>query len=133
MFLSLLIIAVIFAFMLLALNLIERQDCSTTLKISYDSQTREVIVNDRFIITTFRAKSLNCEFFEYLDKNQNRLIPISELKEHVFRNRTYQLSKMPFQMGFTENLRRQLFTCTNEGIIYHPDITLKPSERIKLS
>ncbi|MFA0210263.1 hypothetical protein AB4431_03705, partial [Vibrio artabrorum] len=37
---------------------------------------RKLIIDDFFIIASFRAGSLNCSIFEYLDENKNREVSL---------------------------------------------------------
>lgn len=125
-------IGLIFLSLFCALNYIERQSSDKNLEVSYNEEKKHVILDGRYIVASFRAKSLNCEFFEYLYNNKDRFIPISELEDHVLRNRVCQLVKMPDQMGFPSQLKKLIFTCTNEGITYHSRPKLDADSQIKL-
>lgn len=82
---------------------------------------RKLIIDDFFIVASFRACSLNCELFEYLNANKNRKIFISELDSNIFRGRTVSFCKIIDSFGFRGELKKALFSLDSESITYHPD------------
>ncbi len=101
----------------------EPNDKDTTVRpsVSYDYETRQVILNGYFIVTTFRYSSLNRSLFEYLYCNPGRRIAFEELDKEVLKGRTVNLSKVGDAMGFKCELRRLLFTCEGDSIMFHPE------------
>lgn len=89
--------------------------------ITYDKENRQVLLDGRFIVTTFRNCSLNRTLFEYLYSNPGRKITFEELDREIFKGRSINLAKMGDAMGFKCELRRLLFTCEADTITYHPD------------
>ncbi len=89
--------------------------------ISYDTQTRQVILDGRFVVTTFRHCSLNRSLFEYLYQNPGRRITVEELDNEIFKGRSITLSKVGDAMGFKCELRKVLFTCDGDSITFHPE------------
>ncbi|CAK9883878.1 MAG: hypothetical protein XXXJIFNMEKO3_00252 [Candidatus Erwinia impunctatus] len=80
-----------------------------------------MILDDKFVVTSFRQHSLNRSLFEYLYHNPGRVIDIAELDKEVLKGRSLNLAKIGDAMGFKSELRRLLFTCEGNTIIYHPD------------
>lgn len=81
---------------------------------------RKLIVDNFFVIASFSNGSLNCEIFEYLNKNKDRKITVDELQENVFRGREVNFSKIIDAMGINGDMKRILFTCARDSITYHP-------------
>ncbi len=89
-------------------------------RLTYNEMSREVVLNDCFVVACFRASSFNCRFFEYLHLNQSRAVEYQELEHSLLSGRVIQLNKMPDQMGFKGELKKALFTVTQNTITYHP-------------
>ena len=82
---------------------------------------RKLIIDDFFIIASFREGSLNCSIFEYLDGNKNRKVSLVELEKNVFKGREIIFYKIVDNMGFKSDLKKVLFTIESDYIIYHPE------------
>ena len=99
----------------------EVDDSKCCPSITYDEENRQVLLDGRFIVATFRSCSLNRTLFEYLYLNPGRKITFEELDREIFKGRNINLSKIGDAMGFKCELRRLLFTCEADTITYHPD------------
>ena len=99
--------------------------------VFYNELSREVILNGSIVVATFRTNSLNCQLFEYLNNNKERVIPYDELEKNVLSKRTIQLNKVADQMGFSHGLKKLLFTWSSETIQYHPS-KLNTETKIKI-
>ncbi|WP_416414336.1 hypothetical protein [Pantoea sp. App145] len=88
--------------------------------LAYDYETRSVILDDRYILATFRSQSLNHTLFEYLYRNPERKIEFTELDHEVLKGRVLNLTKAADAMGFRCDLRRLLFTADGNSITFHP-------------
>lgn len=93
---------------------------------------RKLIVDEFFIVASFRSGSLNCELFEYLNANQKRKIFISELENNVFRGRTVNFCKIIDSFGFRGELKKVLFSLDSESVTYHPD-QLREVDSVKVN
>lgn len=82
---------------------------------------RKVLIDDFFVVASFREGSLNCLLFDYFDSNQNRKIEKKELEDNVFKNRDVVFCKILDNMGFKSDIKKTLFTTGSDYIIYHPD------------
>lgn len=86
----------------------------------YDYETRQVILDGRYVVAAFRNHSLNHTLFEYLYSNPDRKIELSELDCSVLKGRAINLTKVADAMGFRNELRRLLFTADASSITFHP-------------
>ncbi len=93
---------------------------STTYNLNYNEMTREVILNNFFVVAAFRSDSLNCHLFEYFQNNPDREISYDELDQKILLGRSIRLCKVADQMGFKADMKKALFTTTQKTIIYHP-------------
>lgn len=91
------------------------------ISIAYSQETRQVIINDKFVVTSFRNASLNRCLFEYLYENPGRKISFEELDKEIFKGRTVTLAKVGDAMGFKSELRKLLFTVEGDFITFHPE------------
>ncbi len=98
--------------------------------IEYDEKNYEVILNGKIVVTCFRSDSLNRHLFEYLLKHPEQKVMYSDLQP-IFLGRDVALSKVPDQMGFKKDIKKSLFTCTKNSIVYHPS-RLASVKKIKL-
>lgn len=102
-----------------ALYFVESPKCIKKHTVSYID--RKLIIDDFFVVVSFRSGSLNCDLFEYLNANQKRKIFISELENNVFRGRTINFCKIIDSFGFRGELKRVLFSLDSKSVIYHPE------------
>lgn len=98
----------------------------------YDFETRSVILDERYIVATFRNQSLNHTLFEYLYKNPDRTIELPELDHEVLKGRVLNLTKAADAMGFRSDLRRILFTADCNSITFHPSRLILSRGEIKV-
>lgn len=101
-------------------------------RIIYDRKNRRVLINNFFIIVSFREGTMNNKLFDYLAKNENRFIVYAELNNEIFKGRKIDLNKVVDAMGFKGDLKKILFTYDSEKIMYHPNNLTKVSN-IKLT
>lgn len=92
-----------------------------TVKHTIKYENRKLIIDDFWVIASFRNGSLNCEIFEYLYKNKDRTVYVEELVKNIFRGRDVNCSKIIDSMGVRGDMKKILFTHTSESITYHPD------------
>lgn len=116
---------------ILLLVVFNKEQQNTNYRIVYDMKNRRVLINNFFIIVSFRKGTMNNKIFDYLAKNVNRFITYSELNHEIFKGRQVDLNKVVDSMGFKGDLKKILFTYDSEKIIYHPDKLSKATE-IKL-
>lgn len=87
--------------------------------VSYNN--KKLIIDEFFIVASFRRGSLNCELFEYLNANQNKEITLRELEDNVFRGRNVNFCKVVDSFGFRGDLKKVFFSLNDDSITYHPD------------
>lgn len=100
-------------------------------RIVYDIKNRRVLINNFFILVSFRDGTMNNKIFEYLAKNENRFVTYAELNNEIFKGRDIDLNKVVDSMGFKGDFKKILFTYDNQKIMYHPNKLAKISN-IKL-
>lgn len=81
---------------------------------------KKLIIDEFFIVVSFRSGSLNCELFDYLNDNKEREITLRELEVNVFRGRDVNFCKIIDSFGFRGDLRKVLFSVGDKSITYHP-------------
>ncbi|MEG5901633.1 hypothetical protein [Enterobacter bugandensis] len=111
---------------------IQRSSCIRS-ELLYDVETRTVTLGERYILTTFRYRSLNHTLFEYLYHNPGRKIERGELEKEVLRGRDVNLVKVADSMGFRCDLRRILFTADRDSITFHPEKLSNYNGVVKIS
>lgn len=116
-FLFTILLVVMFA-ILVGLNHIESTKKTGVHRIEYID--RKLVIDDFWVVAAFRARSLNCEVFEYLNNNQEREIPVDELEKHVFKGRIVVFSKIVDSLGVRGDLKKILFSLNTDSITYHP-------------
>lgn len=99
---------------------------------SIEFRDKKVIVDNFWIVMSFRANSLNCEIFEYLNTNREREVSVSELEEHVFRGRNVDFAKIVDSLGVRGDLKKILFTFDSGKITYHPD-AINQQKEVKIN
>ncbi|MGT3339586.1 hypothetical protein ACVSUB_21320 [Yersinia enterocolitica] len=121
-FFALVVEVSLFSLIIILFNYKETYDDKDKVRpsISYDVNVRQVILNGQFAVTSFRCGSLNHLLFEYLYSNPDRKISFDELDEKILKGRHVNLNKVSDAMGFRCELKRLLFTCGSDFIIFHP-------------
>lgn len=79
------------------------------------------MLDERFVVASFRNGSFNRTLFEFLYENQGRKISFEELDQKVLKGRTVNLAKAGDAMGFKCELKKLLFTCDGDSITFHPE------------
>lgn len=138
MFIFFLILEVLLYFLIVQLFRIDtlkadvRAVESRAASLSYDQETRQVVLYERFVVASFRQCSLNRSLFEYLYSNPGRKISFEELNDNVLKGREVNLSKVADAMGFKCELRKLLFTCDTDSITFHPEKLDKLDAPVKI-
>ncbi len=101
--------------------------------LSYNENTRQVIIDGCFVLTSFRQESLNCSLFQYLNKNRDRKLSYDELNDTVFKGRHVELNKVVDAMGFRGDLKRILFSFDTNSITFHPEKLNQVNKLIRLN
>ncbi|WP_395971555.1 hypothetical protein WH390_15020 (plasmid) [Candidatus Arsenophonus nilaparvatae] len=89
-------------------------------KVTYDLKTRRVLIDNFFVLVSFRNETMNHKVFEYLAKNENQYVTYDELDKSIFNGRKVELNKIVDAMGFKGELKKILFSFDSKKIIYHP-------------
>lgn len=101
--------------------------------LSYNENTRQVILDGCFVLTSFRQGSLNCSLFQYLNQNRDKKLSYDELNDRVFKGRHVELNKVVDAMGFRGDLKRILFSFDANSIIFHPEKINQVNDLIRLN
>lgn len=130
--LEVLLFILVIALMEISNPLAEHSHQTAAPSLIYDYETRSVILDDRYIVASFRSHSLNHTLFEYLYSNPDRKIELTELEDVLLKGRMLNLTKAADAMGFRNELRRLLFTADADSIIFHPSRLTVNKEKIKV-
>ncbi|MGT3172779.1 hypothetical protein ACVSUK_16495 [Yersinia enterocolitica] len=127
-------VGLLFTLIILLFNfeLQQREEDNTGPTITYDYEHRAVILEGRFVITSFRSRSLNRDLFEYLYLHPGREISVDELDVKILKGRDVNLAKVSDAMGFRSEIKRLLFTCRADSITYHPEKLTKYEGVLKI-
>jgi hypothetical protein len=92
-----------------------------SLKISYSEHSREIILNDLFLISKPDFDSENERVFDYLYKNPNRIIGKGEIIEDIKISLTKDFNKIVENLKFKKDLRKAFFDISQDSIkFYNP-------------
>ncbi|ASX26945.1 hypothetical protein [Candidatus Williamhamiltonella defendens] len=121
-------------FMLIIINSIEDKFNASSFKHSfyYNALNRQVIIDDFFVVVSFRKGSLNCCLFEHLNNHQGIRLTYDDLDTSVFKGRNVELNKVVDAMGFKGDLKRILFTFDSNSITFHPEKLNQSIDLIKI-
>jgi hypothetical protein len=94
---------------------------SDNLRISYSEHSREIILNDLFLISKPDFDSENERVFDYLYKNPNRTIGKGEIIEDLKISLTKDFNKIVENLKFKKDLRKAFFDISQDSIkFYNP-------------
>lgn len=86
------------------------------LKISYSEHSREILLNDFFLISKPDFDSENEQVFYYLYKNPNKTIRRGEMIEDLKTSLTKDFSKIVENLKFKKGLRTAFFEVSSDSI-----------------
>lgn len=100
--------------------------------ISFDPKTREIIYNDKVLLTRPRFNSTNCLFFEYIYSNPNKTLAGEEIRKVI---KSYVGPKQVLRdLGFSRSLRKMFFPGASvDGVYFRNPITISDFKELKLS
>lgn len=78
------------------------------LRITY-TKTREILMNDTFLLSKPESFGENEDLFEYLYKNQNKELKIEDIEKELGRNFGKPISKILENLGFRKGLKDVFF------------------------
>lgn len=78
------------------------------LRITY-TKTREILMNDIFLLSKPESFGENEDFFEYLYKNQNKELKIEDIEKELGRKFSKPISKILENLGFRKGLKDLFF------------------------
>lgn len=93
------------------------------LRISYSENSREILLNDFFLISKPDFNSENEQVFYYLYRNPNKVITKAEFEENFNGNQTLtkDFSKIVENLKFKKDLRKAFFDVSQDSIkFYNP-------------
>ena len=101
------------------LNLPSEKNGQLSLWINYSETSREIILNDTFILSKPNFGSTNELVFKYLYKNPNRIISIKELEREATRETiSKRLHDIVQELGFKKELRKAFFNISKTNITF---------------
>lgn len=88
------------------------------LKISYSENTREIVLNDLFLISKPDFDSENEKVFYYLYRNPNKIVTKTEIAENFNANQTLtkDFHKIVENLKFKKDLRKAFFDISQDSI-----------------
>lgn len=96
------------------------------------TQTREILLNDVFLIGKPDFDSENEVVFGYLYNNPDRTITLDELKEKLKRDITKTLHKIVENLGFKGDIKNLFFNISKSSIKFKKQITQKDLDELGL-
>lgn len=86
-------------------------------------QTREVIVNNRYLLAKPDLMSENDTVFNYVYEHPNKILTTAEIENATKHTIKKKLSQIIKDLGFTEELRKLFFNVSNKGILFRNPIS----------
>jgi len=104
---------------------LDKQEKEFELKITYSEHSREIIVNNFFLIAKPDFESENERVFYYLYQNPNRSVPRSEIEENFNGNKTLtkSFSKILENLNFKKDLKDVFFDVSKNAIQFHNPVS----------
>ncbi len=96
------------------------------------TQTREILLNNVFLIGKPDFDSENEVVFGYLYNNPNKTITLDELKKELKRDITKTLHKIVENLGFRGDIKNLFFSISKNSIKFKKQITQKDLEELGL-
>lgn len=105
-------------------------DLGKSLKITYSEHSREIILNDFFIISKPDFNSENEQVFDYLYKNPNLKITKGELTEDLKTTLTKDFGKIVENLKFKKDLRKAFFDISQDSIKFYNPVSKERLEAL---
>ncbi len=95
--------------------------------ISYSENSREILLNDLFLISKPDFESENDQVFYYLYRNPNKTITKVEVQENFTGNKTLtkDFNKIVENLKFKKDLRRAFFDISQDSIKFYNPVSQK--------
>tara|TARA_R110000772_G_scaffold33377_1_gene81288 strand:- start:1133 stop:1843 length:711 start_codon:yes stop_codon:yes gene_type:complete len=100
------------------------------LRISYSEHSRQIILNDFFLIANPDFDSENEQVFFYLYRNSNKLIGKGELMEDLKITLTKDFNKILENLNFKKDLRKAFFDVSKDSIKFYNPVSKQRSEAL---
>lgn len=97
----------------------EKNENQACLWITYSDKTREILINDIFILSRPNFNSTNDQVFSYLYKNPNKIITKNELEREATKSPiTKRLHDIVQELGFKKDLFKAFYSISKSRITF---------------
>lgn len=107
-------------------------DKEISYKITYNEKTREIIINDLFLLSKPDFDSENEKFFSYIYKNPNKKILLKDLKNEIGEPLKKNVHNILNDLGFKGTFLKAFFSVSKTAIIFRNTIQKNDLEELKI-
>lgn len=102
------------------------------LRITYSENSREILLNDLFLISKPNFNSENEQVFYYLYRNPNKTITKAEFEENFNANKTLtkDFNKIVENLKFKKDLRKAFFEISSDSIKFFNPVSKERLEQL---
>lgn len=108
------------------------KDKEISYKITYNEKTREIIINDLFLLSKPDFDSENEKFFSYIYKNPNKKILLKDLKNEIGEPLKKNVHNILNDLGFKGTFLKAFFSVSKTAIIFRNTIQKNDLEELKI-
>lgn len=112
-------------------NIIAGED-NIIYQISYSEKTREIIINNNFILSKLDFNSENEIFFNFIFKNPNQKFLMKDLKNELNGLPRKNIHTILYDLGFKGTLKKAFFSASTTAITFRNPIRKKDFEELKI-